>query len=75
MVKKSSTIWIQKEHILALQKLAGRLGYTGSRGSAINQGSASALIRALADDPVKVAWEIVKLYGAEAQGESENGDM
>jgi hypothetical protein len=67
MVKKASTLWVHEEHIQALQALAERLGYVGTRGPAVGQGSASALIRELAEEPRKVAEEIIKLYVGEAR--------
>jgi hypothetical protein len=62
MMKVSSTLYLNAEHVAALQRLAGRLGYNAGAGPAAGQGSASALVRALAENPLKMAQEIVEFY-------------
>ena len=44
---------ITREHMAALQAIAERLGYTADRGAASGKGSASALIRAIAEGELK----------------------
>jgi hypothetical protein len=70
MTKKvSSTLYLSAEDIARLQRLAGSLGHNARSGAAAGQGSASALVRALASDPVGVARKIIELYEREnAQG-------
>jgi hypothetical protein len=65
MTKVSSTLYLNAEHVAALQRLAGRLGYNAEAGPAAGQGSASALVRTLADQPLKVAQEIIEFYQAQ----------
>lgn len=45
---------VTAEHMAALQAIAERLGYVADRGAASGKGSASALIRAIADEEVEV---------------------
>jgi hypothetical protein len=65
MMKVSSTLYLRAEHVTALQELAGRLGYNAGAGSAAGQGSASALVRKLAEEPMEVAEAIIRLYERE----------
>lgn len=43
---------ITTEHMVALQAIAERLGYVADRGAATGKGSASALIRAIAEGEI-----------------------
>lgn len=45
---------VTAEHMAALQAIAERLGYVADRGAASGKGSASALIRAIAEGKVDV---------------------
>lgn len=50
----TSTLHLTSDHIAKLQTIAERLGYVAERGAATGKGSASALIRAIADGDVIV---------------------
>jgi hypothetical protein len=63
MAKKvSSTFYLSAEDVASLKELAGRLGHIAKAGAATGQGSASELLRRLAENPLKVAQEIVEFY-------------
>lgn len=45
---------ITREHMAALQAIAERLGYVADRGAASGKGSASKLIRAIAEGKIEL---------------------